>query len=303
MYFASMVRDPAPPPGVIFFRHNLKSEQPSDTRPLFFNERLLTGPVRHAHLHDGVEIGTVARGRGAMFYGNRVHRFGPGDVYYLNGMHMHGHGAWPGTKCLIVYAHIKLESIILLPPPRGDFRLFEPFAAGPRGGPPILRRARGLCRKILAAARSYRSPRAYGDLRAWNTALSILIDLAEKTVPQMAAAIPPGEQRRRAYLSAALSFIHTRFLENFSVEEVARACGLSASHLSHLFKAVLHESPVDYRNKLRVAHALEKLRATDDKITAIALESGFQSLSQFHALFRRFMGRSPAAFRKKQDRA
>jgi AraC family transcriptional regulator len=140
-------------------------------------------------------------------------------------------------------------------------------------------------------------------LRAWNTALSILIDLAEKSAPRTAAAIPPGEQRRRAYLSAALSYVHARFLENFSVGDLARACGLSASHLSHLFKAVLHESPVDYRNKLRVAHALEKLRAADDKITAIALESGFQSLSQFHALFKRFMGRSPAAFRKKQDRA
>ena len=79
---------------------------------------------------------------------------------------------------------------------------------------------------------------------------------------------------------------------------LARAAGLSPSHLSRLFKAQTGVSISRFRNQQRVRR-FQLLYGRGRRTTALAaaLEAGFGSYAQFHRVFRELTGRCPSALR------
>src|SRR5258708_27957594 len=79
----------------------------------------------------------------------------------------------------------------------------------------------------------------------------------------------------------------------------AARAGLSPFHFLRSFKAVLGVSPHQFlvRTRLRVA-ASRLLDEQDVPVTAIALEVGFEDLSNFVRTLHRAAGIPPGAFRK-----
>jgi AraC-like DNA-binding protein len=80
--------------------------------------------------------------------------------------------------------------------------------------------------------------------------------------------------------------------------EAAASCGLSAGHLSRLFHQSTGLTFQEYVRRFRLERACELLSGTNQSITEIAFESGFQSISQFHRSFRAVYGRAPLKYRK-----
>lgn len=78
----------------------------------------------------------------------------------------------------------------------------------------------------------------------------------------------------------------------------ARACGVSPSHLSRLFHRSTGLTFQDYVTRYRLEHACERLRASEQPVTDIAFESGFQSISQFHRAFKAVYGVAPRQYRR-----
>jgi AraC-like DNA-binding protein len=78
---------------------------------------------------------------------------------------------------------------------------------------------------------------------------------------------------------------------------------LSPARLSRQFKIQVGLGIAEYRSRARLERFLELYRE-GRPITALAaaLEAGFQSYAQFHRVFRRLMGQSPAEFRRKMSR-
>ena len=79
---------------------------------------------------------------------------------------------------------------------------------------------------------------------------------------------------------------------------LARAAGLSATHLSRIFKEQTGVSISRFRNQQRLQRFL-RLYGSGRRTTALAaaLEAGFGSYAQFHRVFREQTGRSPSALR------
>jgi AraC-like DNA-binding protein len=79
---------------------------------------------------------------------------------------------------------------------------------------------------------------------------------------------------------------------------LARASGLSSSHLSRIFKEQTGVSISRFRNQQRLQRFLILYgRGRRTTALAAALESGFGSYAQFHRVFREQTGRSPSALR------
>ncbi len=88
-----------------------------------------------------------------------------------------------------------------------------------------------------------------------------------------------------------------------ALDAVADHAGLSPARLSRLFKQQTGESITDYRNRRRLDRFFELHRAGRDRtMLDTALAAGFGSYAQFHRVFKREMGCSPAAFRRRLDR-
>lgn len=99
-------------------------------------------------------------------------------------------------------------------------------------------------------------------------------------------------------IEAALRYIAENFALPITLEEVAREINLTPTYLSRKFKKVTGTTFKEYVNYIRIRQASQMLLTTDDSITKIALNCGFNSSNYFKDCFHRINGISPRTFRK-----
>jgi AraC-like DNA-binding protein len=95
----------------------------------------------------------------------------------------------------------------------------------------------------------------------------------------------------------ARKFIEEHSAEELSLGKVAKAANVSRNHLSEKFKQVTGINFVEYVARTRFEEACRLLHELDLRISEIAFEVGFQSLSQFNRVFKKLSGKSPSAYR------
>jgi AraC family transcriptional regulator len=83
------------------------------------------------------------------------------------------------------------------------------------------------------------------------------------------------------------------------LDQLAQQVPLSVSHFCRAFKATYGDTPHAYIIRLRLALAKEKMLATDAPLIQIALASGFADQAHLSKLFRRVMGETPSAWRRR----
>ena len=94
----------------------------------------------------------------------------------------------------------------------------------------------------------------------------------------------------------AMSYIHAKFAEQVTRNDLAEFVGLSERHLSRCFNQELGISPMTYLNRYRVKRAKELLKSGHKNITQIAEEVGFSSSGYFTRVFRDEVGVSPREY-------
>jgi AraC-like DNA-binding protein len=95
----------------------------------------------------------------------------------------------------------------------------------------------------------------------------------------------------------ARKYIEEHSGEELSLNKVANVVKMNANHLSENFKRVTGINFVEYVARTRFANACDLLRNPNLHISEIAFAAGFQSLSQFNRVFKRFSGKSPTQYR------
>ena len=95
----------------------------------------------------------------------------------------------------------------------------------------------------------------------------------------------------------ARNFIDAHSAEELSLERVAKAANTSANYFSEKFKEATGTTFVRYVARTRFEKAAALLRETDLRVSEIAFACGFQSLSQFNRVFKKFAAKSPTEYR------
>jgi AraC-like DNA-binding protein len=85
--------------------------------------------------------------------------------------------------------------------------------------------------------------------------------------------------------------------QNQRIERYADACGISESSFYSIFKEWSGCSPIEYRNRIRIAAARSMLENTNLQISEIAFAVGFEDPYYFSRFFKKETGASPRAFR------
>ncbi|HOF87684.1 MAG TPA: helix-turn-helix domain-containing protein [Armatimonadota bacterium] len=107
------------------------------------------------------------------------------------------------------------------------------------------------------------------------------------------------EVRRDVRITRILHYLCEHAHEPIRVPHLAERCHLSASRFAHLFHAEMGQTPMQYLEAQRIAHARTLLRMTDAPISAVARQCGFVSHSAFSRIFKRYHdGRTPSEFRR-----
>lgn len=96
----------------------------------------------------------------------------------------------------------------------------------------------------------------------------------------------------------AVSFIEAHLGEEFSLQDVAHATGVTRFSLHRFFRACVGETLKGYIRKRRLTEAANKLRYSSMRIIELALEAGFQSQEAFTRAFQSYYGVTPGRYRK-----
>jgi len=88
--------------------------------------------------------------------------------------------------------------------------------------------------------------------------------------------------------------------ENFSkgLVKLYEFSNKTPEHVSRSFKKFYHKTPSTFVNELRLNYAANLLIHSDKPILDISLETGFENLSYFYTLFKKYYSISPLKFRK-----
>ena len=79
---------------------------------------------------------------------------------------------------------------------------------------------------------------------------------------------------------------------------MARKVYISPYYLSHLFREELNITFLEYLTMVRMEEAKKLLKDTSLSIVAIASQVGYEDASYFSKVFKKYVGISPAQYRK-----
>ena len=102
-----------------------------------------------------------------------------------------------------------------------------------------------------------------------------------------------------AAVTKARRFIRENLTERLTLEDVSRHSGLSPHHFCKVFRKSAGVNLIEYINRCRVECAKQLLLKHDARVSEVAFEIGYQSLSQFNRSFRNVTGESPTQFRQR----
>jgi len=114
--------------------------------------------------------------------------------------------------------------------------------------------------------------------------------LINQIVLERQNAEPPLVQKAREYIQQHKS-------EPLHLAAVAQASGASVFHFCKVFKKSTGLKFTDYVARIRLEDAKTQLLNPGRRISEVAYDVGFQSLTQFNRMFKRIFGESPTEFR------
>lgn len=96
------------------------------------------------------------------------------------------------------------------------------------------------------------------------------------------------------------TIVENNIYNNLTIEDLAFLTNKSVSSFKRFFKATYQESPAKYIKKKRFEKASELLIITNDLVSDIGYQCGFQDPSTFTNSFHSFFGLSPTRYRESQ---
>jgi AraC-like DNA-binding protein len=137
----------------------------------------------------------------------------------------------------------------------------------------------------------------------------VLLRLSEvlfvEVVRRYLDALPPGQSGwlaglRDPIVGRALAALHDRPVQAWTMERLAKDVGASRSSLAERFTEFVGQPPMRYLAQWRMQLAARLLSDGTAKVSAVALDVGYDSEAAFSRAFKKIVGMAPAAWRHRR---
>lgn len=115
--------------------------------------------------------------------------------------------------------------------------------------------------------------------------------LSNQVIVRQENAEPPMVVKAKAY-------IEEHQAEDLSLAEVAKAASTSTFYFCKMFRKLVGVNFTDYLSRVRIEKAKNLLLNPNLRVSEIAYDVGFQSLTHFNRVFKRLCGQSPTEYRE-----
>lgn len=99
------------------------------------------------------------------------------------------------------------------------------------------------------------------------------------------------------WLSMILQYIEVNFTEKITLTFLSDYGDISSAHLSRVFKQMTGLNVSEYIIMKKILLAKELLLKTNENISTIAEQCGFESIPYFHRTFKKYIGMTPSHYR------
>lgn len=129
-------------------------------------------------------------------------------------------------------------------------------------------------------------PEAYEDGLQHSTAIQDII-VAKNTMDHQGVLI-----------DKAVEFCKRYYTTDINLQKIADHLDINKFHFCNLFKDQLHVTFWDYVTNLRIDHAKNLLQTSEERVSSIAIQSGYINSSHFGRVFKEITGVTPAEYRR-----
>ena len=106
-------------------------------------------------------------------------------------------------------------------------------------------------------------------------------------------------RKQELRINTVCRYIMAQFRAPITVQKVADVSGMSTSNFCKFFKKATGKTFSDYVNEIRIQEACMLLRETEHKISTVASDCGFETLSYFNRVFLKKKKCRPMEYRKR----
>lgn len=133
------------------------------------------------------------------------------------------------------------------------------------------------------------------QLYGYNDMLSILL---QQLILNLLRNQKENDSSKYGFISDFKKYINSNFNLDIDFVSAAENSGYSYDHFRHLFKKEMNISPAKYLASVRLKHAKSLLASGTLSIAAVAIQCGFNDISNFSFAFKKAYGISPSEYRK-----
>ncbi len=105
-------------------------------------------------------------------------------------------------------------------------------------------------------------------------------------------------QQHLSTIYESLEFIREHSREDITLDQLADEASFSKFYYSRLFKSFTGMSFIDYLNSCRISDAEMLLSDPEASITEVAMKAGFNSISTFNRVFKKYKNCTPSEFKQ-----
>ena len=140
--------------------------------------------------------------------------------------------------------------------------------------------------------------RAFASAEVKNLLISIIISMLYGAGTRCAEYhMPNGKMLRYAKAREIIQYIMEHYSEVYGLEDLAGIFYMDKSYLSRIFKEVTNFTVNEFINCQRIGHARDMLLDESLSMEEISQKLGYERLSYFDRVFKKYVGISPQEYR------
>ncbi|RXZ78426.1 AraC family transcriptional regulator [Paenibacillaceae bacterium] len=261
----------------------------------------VTMPYQKLHWHDVLEINLIKSGCGYYIINGQRFDFQEGDILLINSNDLH---CAYETKDLVMTV-ITFDANWIISSLRLDPDILSPFREMGRYYTNLLDRSNPAIAKLKGLLLELQSEHNNEQCSYCTAVYSLLmLFLANINREFRLESLEKKENAINEHQLEKMRFVIRKMESDYAypwlLEELAALVYLSPSRFSDIFKRAVGVPPLLYLIQIRLENALQMLECSDKKITDIALECGFRTVTNFNRLFKKHIGVTPKTSRLQQ---
>ena len=255
------------------------------------------------HRHTELEISAILKGRGTYTCSGIDYNFSPGDIFIHCGNDTHYFSRISAGEPPALIA-LRFEPRFIWSPGGQwfDSRYLKIFMTSDQISRSISHEepASGIIQTLLEEIfQECHDHNPSYDLLVKAKLLTILANMARYYHDQLNTdSQPVANVIHLAQMEKSLNYILSHLSDPLTLDLLAREAAMSRSQYSTLFKTLNGVSVWDYITSQRINLAMYQLEHSDDPITQICDNCGYNNIANFNRMFKKLTEKTPREYRK-----